>query len=158
MGREENLEKLDKELQKEIKEESQVFGIMARIRKVLEHHNLKRKFSVLNFYCNWVFHTKLDRNMDIPREILKKEDPDLERLTFFLAYGHFIKELQDFINKYSLPIFDNGKMSSFLKILTNILVDTPIFISFPTGNVVEFKFHSSNGSIGRFGSLSIIKK
>jgi len=160
MGKEENLKKLRKELEKEIKkeyEECQVFCIMTRIRKALEHCNLKSKFPVLNFYCNWILHTKLDRNTDVAREILKTEDPDPQDLTTFLAFAHFAKQLQDFIIQYSLPEMGEEYERYFLKILGNILVDTPLMISFPAG-VVTFQFMSNPTSVGRIGSLQITKK
>lgn len=135
MGQEENLEKLKKELQKEIKEECQVFCIMARIRKALEHHSLKNKFSVLNFYCNWVFHTKLDKT-DIIRDIFKKRLPDAKDIEPFLAFDHLRKELKIFLKNFCLLKMDEKSKEQFIKILSDILIETPLIIYFPT--IVEF--------------------
>ncbi|MDP3974398.1 MAG: hypothetical protein Q8P65_00220 [bacterium] len=160
MGQKENLDKLRDELQKEFTEgyqECQVFCIMTRIRKVLEHYNLKNKFSVLNFYCNWVLHTKIDRGTGVVREILKKEDPTSEELMSFLTFNHFKIELKSFIKNYpSLPEMEEEYKRNFLKILTDILIDTPLIISFPAGNVT-FQFHHNPTSIGRIGSLRITR-
>lgn len=141
MGREENLEKLKKELQKEIKEECQVFCIMARIRKTLEHYNFKNKFPVLNLYCNWVFHTKLDRT-DIVRGIFKKRLPDGKTIGSFLAFDHLRKEIKTFFKNFYLSEMNEESEEQFIKILSDILIETPLIIYYPTIvelNLIRYK-------------------
>ena len=53
MAREEILEKLQKELNREIRDECQVIYILSRIRKILEISDERSKYKMLNFYCNW---------------------------------------------------------------------------------------------------------
>lgn len=64
--RDEIIEKLRKELNTGITTEPQVVYLMAGIRKLIEHDNLQAKFPALNFYCNWVLHTKLERGFAKP--------------------------------------------------------------------------------------------
>lgn len=59
MGRHAIVEKLHPELQKPIETEMQVVYILVELRKLLEHEGKKDAYAVLNFYGNWVVHTKL---------------------------------------------------------------------------------------------------
>lgn len=66
----EMIDKLSRELKKEMSEECRVVYILSRIRKVLELENSKNKYKVLNFYCNWSLHAKIDNTKPV-REFIK---------------------------------------------------------------------------------------
>src|SRR6185295_19993531 len=59
MARPSIVEKLQPELRRPVKTEMQVVYILVAIRKLLEHGAQKDAYPVLNFYGNWVVHTKL---------------------------------------------------------------------------------------------------
>ena len=56
------VEKLDVELRRPIENELQVVYIFVALRKLLEHDGKKDAYPVLNFYCNWVVHTRLSKS------------------------------------------------------------------------------------------------
>src|SRR5689334_22719679 len=59
MARNSIVDKLHPELQRPIEAEIQVVYILVELRKLLEHDGKKHAYPVLNFYANWVVHTKL---------------------------------------------------------------------------------------------------
>src|ERR1022692_1084374 len=54
--------KLEVALRRPIKTEMQVVYILVELRKLLEHKNKKDAYPALNFYGNWVVHTKLSKS------------------------------------------------------------------------------------------------
>lgn len=126
MAREEILEKLQKELEKEIKEESQVVYILSRIRKLLELNNQKSEFKYLNFYCNWALHARIDRTESVA-EILRGISMQTAEGFNFLTFNHLKIELKKFFVKYSLPenILDS-QWINFANFLVEVYSDTPL--------------------------------
>ena len=59
MARHSTVDKLHPELQRPIETEMQVVYILVELRKLLEHDGKKYAYPVVNFYGNWVVHTKL---------------------------------------------------------------------------------------------------
>src|SRR3989344_5857252 len=134
MGIEENLNKLNKELQKEIKDECQIFCIISRIRKAVEHHKLKDKFQVINFYCNWTLHTELDNTssiysllLEIEQSILSKKY-DITPVMNIVDFKHFRKEIKIFLNDFYIinPFNDTKYWRNFRRLFVKILVDSPL--------------------------------
>jgi len=62
MGRHAIAEKLAPKVQEAITTESQVVYIMVELRKLLEYDHLKSEYDIINFYGNWVVHTKLEQS------------------------------------------------------------------------------------------------
>ena len=134
MGREENLNKLNEEFQKEIKDECQVFCIMSRIRKALEHHNIKDKFKIINFYCNWTLHTELDSTspiflllLEIEQSILSKKY-DIKPVMDIVDFRYFRKEIGIFLSDFNIvnPFGDIKYWKNFRRLFVTILVDSPL--------------------------------
>lgn len=104
--------------------EPRVMYLMVEIRKVLEHENQKN--TLLNFYGDWIVHTKLDRKFanQVFSEIINEKSLMAYHIK---SFGLLKNELQIFIDKHNLP---KGLLSehwiAFRDNLLNILVDTPI--------------------------------
>ena len=126
MGREAILEKLNKELSKEIQEECQVIYILSRIRKYLEQNNKKSKYKVLNFYCNWALHSKMERTEPVAgilRDFITANGEG------FKNFGPFLEELNKFLKAYDLSreiISNLDNRKRFLNLLIDIYEDTPL--------------------------------
>ncbi|MGB2580770.1 MAG: hypothetical protein WBC83_03685 [Minisyncoccia bacterium] len=126
MGHIEILEKLNRELEKDIHEECQVIYIMSRIRKYLESKNQKNKYKYLNFYCNWALHSKIERTepvVDILREFIEDRDNGS-----FLQFDHLVTDLRDFLNENGLSekLFKKENFLRFVNLLVDIYSDTPV--------------------------------
>lgn len=164
MGRIEILEKLDREIKKDIREECQVVYILSRIRKILEAKNTvipigsDRKYQLLWFYCSWVLHYVMDRDstqkllrnlfsngIDNQKsakenaEMLKSNNPD------FFKFSSFKLELHEFFNEHelSLDLLDN-KWNNFCQILLEIIKETPI--RFTSGSLQEIELIRDNNN------------
>jgi len=60
------------------KNAAEIVYVFVKIRKFLEHSNLRNKLWMLTFFCDWLLHTKLERNG--ARRILEMFDNKLERV------------------------------------------------------------------------------
>lgn len=132
MGQIKILEKLTKELEKDITEECQVVYILSRIRKSLEINNQQGKYKYLNFYCNWALHAKLDRTESfghILRDFTKLND-DKAR---FITFEHLLSDLKTFFSNNNIPqnILDKNWIN-FRNLLVDIYSDTPL-VFYPEG-------------------------
>lgn len=137
MGQEEILQKLNRELNKKIKNECQVIFILSRIRKFLELKDLKTKYKILNFYCNWALHVKIDRT-DCVRSILKDfiEHKDNDR---FLFLEDFKDELKIFLEDFDLPmdILKIENYKPFFRLLVDIYSDTPVEFRYEQKKIIK---------------------
>jgi hypothetical protein len=89
--------------------------VLVKIRKFLEHSNLKKQFWMLTFFCDWVLHTKLDRSG--ARKILEIFDSQLGKFNpaepdklhwkdealKTLSLDVLRDQLLDFLNQSRLP-------------------------------------------------------
>lgn len=136
MGREENLEKLNKELKKDIKEECQVICIMSRIRKALEQHEgiLGDKYSLLKFYCHWTLHPKLNNTLYV-QKILDRiaeahKNQEISGTEFnFISFRILRKEIIDFLKVFNLKcglLTNERTWKFFRRLLLDILIDCPL--------------------------------
>jgi hypothetical protein len=140
MGQIEIIEKLDKELKKEVHGECYVVYILSRIRKILEIKNQKGKYRFLNFYCSWVLHSKLDyKSTTILLADLFESDVNCGKSgkdnAKKIKYNHseFFKlstlkqELDIFLKDNSLPVdLVNKNWAPFRKFLLAIIKECPI--------------------------------
>ncbi len=121
------LDKLTVELKKEIKSEIQVVFILSKIRKLLEWENAKGRYKILNFYCNWVLHNKIDRTEPVGK-ILRDfivNKADRYKLVF---HEEFKKEFRRFLKDYNLPVLSPISMEKFKNELNKALSETPVEI------------------------------
>ena len=142
MGQIKILEKLNKELKRDITEECQVVYILSRIRKMLEMKNQKDKYKLLNFYCNWSLHVNLkykktaqiisdmfDRDIDCS----ESANDIAHRMKFnqaaFFKLNDFKNDLKKFFedNDLSLSLLNKNKQwIKFVKLLLEIIEDCPV--------------------------------
>lgn len=122
----------------EFTQKNEVVYFLSEIRKVIENSN---KYSNLNFYCNWVLHSKLtwkstmkilsskfDKFIDF-----SKSRKEIQQMIAHADSGRFIKmedfksELKCFLNDYELPdIFDDSNWREFRKLYLKIIHKCPI--------------------------------
>lgn len=139
MGQIEILEKLNRELGKDIHEECQVIYILSRIRKYLEIKNQKSQYKHLNFYCNWALHSKIDRTepvADVLREFIEGRDDEK-----FLQFDHLVDDLRKFLkdNKLSEKLFETENFLRFVNLLVDIYSDTPVKVYSKGKKVIKIK-------------------
>ena len=60
--KEEIIRKLTAQLNEGITTEVQVVYLLVGIRKLIERDEKRERYPVLNFSCDWVLHSKLDRS------------------------------------------------------------------------------------------------
>lgn len=125
MARFEILDKLSGELRKEITSELQVVYILSKIRKFLEWENKQGEYKTLNFYCNWVLHSKIDRAEPVSK-ILTEFIENEEQRYRFLLHEEFIGELYKFLTKYELPLLSQGNLHSFINGLNEAISESPV--------------------------------
>jgi hypothetical protein len=131
------IEKLQKILSQSSYSEQDIVYLLSRIRKILEIDEKKEKYKVLNFYCNWALHAKIDDTGSI-KEILLNLERDIKAHIDFVTHQPFKKELIKFIKEYSLStkIFsDSVVLRNFSYILQKIYSDTPLFVKTDQGDV-----------------------
>ena len=154
MARNSIVDKLHRELQRPIEAESQVVYILVELRKLLEHDGMKDAYPVLNFYANWVVHTKLsaspvaDRIVRLFDEVLyrkinqstnmKLEDDVVE----VFNETSLREELHAFLEPFGLPTelcTDSANWYCFRKKLAGVIEDAPLELrSSKTANPTHF--------------------
>jgi hypothetical protein len=170
------LEKLSKEIGKDIKEECQVAYILSIVRKLLELSEEKKKYQYLRLYCDWSLHNELSRKSTIfiLLESMEK-DINLESSGREIAqvlekrHSNFFKmkiigdELFDFLDKNEVQT-DNLKKNwgSFMKLLLGIVEDSPLNfedISRDIKKIKEIRLQKEEGSYKyRFSLFDTNKK
>ena len=139
---EEIIRKLTAQLNEGITTEVQVVYLLVGIRKLIERDAQGEKYRNLNFYCDWVLHSELDRcgakailrefdkahplrksGIDLPQE-LRKEIDDISGMRFFE------EELTRFLESYGLPpIAENvNGWSHFFHLYTQVIQDIPLMV------------------------------
>src|ERR1017187_5109537 len=140
MGRHAIAEKLAPKLQEWITNESQVVYIMVELRKLLEHDQLKNKYDIVNFYGNWVVHTKLEQSVMADKIVRYFDDlhphqtgephaiePGISRL---IGHLPFQNQLCECLAYFSLPtsLGEDAQFGAFRTQLGKVIEDCPLFI------------------------------
>ena len=125
------LEKLKRELEKDVVDECQVVFVLSRIRKYLERCEQKSYHEALKFYCDWVLHTRIHNTKRVENILLGNNlTSDSKR---FDNFEHFASTLDAFLQDNGISnkwIYIKGDSWEKLKcILFDIYSDTPLFIS-----------------------------
>ena len=140
MAREAIRDKLLPKLTQVIRNESQVLYIMSRLRKLLEHSNTQQDFPLVNFYCNWVLHTKLDlsnaaddivRVLDDLHKNLNMGTKESLAKADLLSFSSLRLQLKECLANFALPatICDsNVRFKGFVRNLGELIQDTPLYI------------------------------
>jgi len=155
MGKSQIIEKLSKKLSESLSSEADVVYVLSRTRKIIEIDNLKESYGVLNFYCNFALHSKIDR---IPKKIhdmfIKIKDGGVYPNNYtktIIGFEDFHKDFQKFIKEKELPEYiykTAGEIKKFNNLLTAIYSDTPVTI------IIEKYIATINST----GIISIEKK
>ncbi len=147
---EEIITKLKSALSEPIEKECQVVYILAEIRKLVERLKGKTNFPVLNFYGNWVLHSKIDDTSAI-RPLLEKieqsiinKNYDVWAVWAMIDFEEFCREIGLFLNKQNInnPFADRKYWEKFRKLLVDILIDCPLKPNY--GDMDEFYFIKSS--------------
>lgn len=151
------IDKLCKELNKPIKEESQVLYILAEIRKYIEEYDSSNayKYKNLYFFCNWMLHI----TMDLPRsqQYLQKLENNLCNIRlksekeiakdFYAKNKSFclLKDLRSELNQFfkfnSLPnelVRNDNDWYRFIYYFLQILMDCSVVNI--NGKITKFSF------------------
>lgn len=161
MGQIEIIEKLNNEFKREINRECQVVYILSRVRKILEIKNQKNKYKLLNFYCNWVLHSKLDGystkiliNNLFEHDIDCKKSAKWNAIKMKSCSKHFFdllslkQEIDDFFNENCSSInLSEKNWASFGKLLLGIINECPIILNSSKLRQIEL-FKDKNGIYG----------
>ncbi|MDP1845324.1 MAG: hypothetical protein Q8L09_01080 [Candidatus Moranbacteria bacterium] len=140
MGREAIIEKLDKELRNDIKNECRVVYILSRVRKILDYEKADNK--ILRFYCNWVLHINLEHKnttLFISKMFdscidFSKSEKDIARemkscQSDFFKLNDLKDDLRKFFENHDLPLFlvnKNRYWINFIKLLLEIIEECPV--------------------------------
>lgn len=157
--RDEIIEKLNNHLGKSEYQEIDTVYLFVQVRKLLEHSSAFDRYPVLQFYCNWVVHTKLDRINSQPAlfkliddlnkavALLKMgsgfKDNALSRLSNAISDKKLRDELRRFFLEYSLEsgILEPKTWVNLYKSLIGVLIDLPLVPAPNDFNFIkEFRF------------------
>ena len=140
MGQVEILEKLNREMKKDINEECQVVYILLLMVIVLEEKGRKLDYPYLLFYRNWTTHNKLSspNTVKLLSDIFKKDIDSrssghenarslIKTNSRFFKLDTLKKELVSFLKMYDLtPDLLNKNWLSFIKLLIEIIIERPV--------------------------------
>jgi hypothetical protein len=124
------IEKLQKILKQSIYSEQDVVYILSRIRKILEIDEKKEQYKVLNFYCNWALHSKINDTNSI-KDILISLETDINAHIDFVTHKPFKENFYKFLCEYNLAsdILSNSViLRAFSFALQKTYSDTPLYV------------------------------
>lgn len=125
--------------------ESQVDHLMTLIRKQMEHMNKadRKKYALLNFYCNWSKHIKISRSSIACEIILQlnkvlycvKDSSDtnkvISEISSVISFPKLQTEINMFLKEFDLPVdlvTDFSRWREFVSHLINIIIDCPLVL------------------------------
>lgn len=146
------VEKIKKILAGPAIDESHVTHLFTLVRKLLEQQSVedRNKFQLLEFYCNWILHHRIDRSeqgaMIVERihqvvidHMAKKDNSAMASdLTAVLSFDALGKQLDDFLFQYA----DGQKIETatwiaVVPILAEIISSCPVTISPNRGGILK---------------------
>lgn len=129
--------------------ESDIIKIMSLTRQLIEIRNEQEKFKILNFYCNWCFHSKLTKSKfcyrmldSITDVFLRHDKSDPGKIVSEVGMLISLKDLRlQFIRIYKeekLPTFLFDFLSNWGFFATQLLKEiSHKRVQFPEGNQLE---------------------
>ena len=159
--KEEIIKKLTAQLNEGITTEVQVVYLLVGIRKLIERadHGADQgtQYPTLNFYCDWVLHSELDRSgakailleFDKAQPLWKSEEKlprELEdKINHICGMKFFTEELTRFLKNYGLPpIAQNvDGWSRFFHLYAQVIQDIPLRVKAPAAaeNISKLVVH-----------------
>jgi hypothetical protein len=140
VGQIEIVDKLNRELQKDICEECQIVYILSKIRKILEiNDDEKNRYKYLKFYCDWSLHPKIDRTesvKDFLCDFIEGSDDGK-----FLKFDHFYNDFKNFIKEHQLSekILEKNTYIKFINLLLEVLSETPVEVHLEEKRTIVIK-------------------
>ncbi len=131
------LNKIEEELKKPINSEAQIVYLLTRIEIFLKINNLKTEYKYLSFFRNWNVHDQIDTIQNY-NEIISDFISNKNKESF-LNHDPLITDLNNFLNKNSLPKID---LTKFKKLLTCSLSGIPLIIKKPV--YMELSLNAEN--------------
>ncbi len=133
--------------------------LLSQVREILEHQGYKSKFNILNFYCNWLLHTKLSGSVQcykMLREVGKATllacaqgqtvEEAKESTIIFMRTARLVfdfnalrAQLQALFAELDFPDFlftDDGNWNNFIGVLLSELQEKPV--AYPDGMSESF--------------------
>lgn len=150
------LEKLNKHISNGINREADVVYLLVQIRKILEREKIKEKFRSLNLYCDWMLHANITKNgtrnqiLDRIEEVINllenlgdknNQDEIIKKIDEAISFDKFYIDLKSFFTEKKLIFFTDEKYIILLRLLIEILKDTPLVAE---GDRFNFSFTSGN--------------
>lgn len=136
MGQPQIQDKLRREFRKGIRNESQVVYVLVEIGKLLEQTKQKDKYPIINFYRNWVVHSKLTSSAMASNivfdfdEFIKTGNTVLpSQLKEMVSPKGLLEEMNKLltIHKIRFPAYKNRKAwKTFIKHLAEVIVEVPL--------------------------------
>jgi len=125
-------------LEENIEKENQVVYILSRIREYLESKELKKDFPIMNFFCNWALHIKIEDTKPV-EWLIKTIVYSKENISTDIIIATFYSAFNDFIGKVWLPmgILEDNNFKIFKFLLLDIYSSTPLIIK--TFNKIEIE-------------------
>ena len=162
-------DKLRKELNKEITEESQVIYILTCIRKILDHDSdLRSKYKKLLLYCNWSLHIEITRGSKVLEDLsphfkqaIAQNSQAIGNIAFRVLFSHFVKEFFSLLKDLELPKswYENQeKQRQFNIILFTILEDTPLILTQSEQIELRITNIGKGNEWGQVGWNAVMKK
>jgi len=130
MARDVLLEKLKRELGRNVEDELQVVFVLSRIRKYLEVSGLKKTCASLKFYCDWALHQEIHGTYNV-RELLRDFASDKSDDFSFLQFAHLRVCLSEFIEKEEIVskwVSCKEQWVRLQDVLWDIYSDTPLYV------------------------------
>lgn len=144
-------EKLQSAISRDVTDEIQVVYILALSRKILEAKNIKGKFPLVNFFCNWALHYQID-------DIRLVED-DLNGLIqgradkILTMSDSFFRQLLGFFGHENMV--SNISSTKFIFTLMNVCAYSPLIVDSPDrAKKVRITLLENNLIPGSIGSYS----
>jgi len=128
-------EKLQEEFKRELTSEAQGVYVLVEVGKLFEHRKAKKHYKAINFYRNWVVHTKLEQSEfadDLVRTfdeyIANNNQDSSKRMKDLVSPLRLRHELNEFLGEHvKSPYFENDILwKRFVKYLAGVIDQTPL--------------------------------
>lgn len=137
MGQHQIVKKLQEEFDRELNSEAQVVYVLVEVGKLLEHDKAKAKYRTINFYRNWVVHTKVSESTlahelihTFDRYIIDNNADSSKTLKDFVSPQTLRIELREYLKTphgLTFPSCEDGILwKRFVKYLARVISQTPL--------------------------------
>ena len=117
-------------------------GLLAR--QIVEEDNAKQRLSVLQLYCNWLLHSKIDQSAEADGVLASIDDIIFlrQRVTTFspqnvqsaMGFGALRSQLGNLLQSHNLPdqlVTNDARWKEFVRLFVRDLCTKPLRFSLP---------------------------